>query len=180
MADAVDRGASLQHTWPEMRSELAALTEILVGAATELDPPADTVIHGDMAAGQFVWTGERLVLLDMDTIARSDPAYDVGHFLGQLERRCVLDQSLPWHSRHWLACFRHAYPAAAIGVSWRNVAFYHGATLIRKLYTLARREPDAGPRLAPLLAERARAALESVESVVTGHEALAGHDRRST
>jgi len=111
-----------------------------------------------------VWTGERLVLLDLDTHGVADPAYDVGHFLGQLERRCTLDSSLPEHSRRWLAAFRDAYPAEAIGLSWRNVAFYQGVTLVRKMFTLSRRDPIAGPRLAARLARPAQAAFEAAGS----------------
>jgi len=115
-----------------------------------------------MAAGQFLWTGDRLVLLDLDAAGHGDPAHDVGHFLGQLERRCVLDLTLPAHAKRWLACFREAYPATTLGVSWRNVSFYQGVTLVRKMYTVSDRDPVGGPRLAARLAERARAAFESV------------------
>src|SRR5262249_42313948 len=129
--------------------------------AEDLDPAPPRVIHGDFAAGQFVWTGDRLVLLDMDAARRGDPAYDVGHFLGQLERRCTLDSRLPPHARDWLSSFRDAYPADALGVSWRNVSFYRGVTLVRKMYTLSRRDPIGGPRLALRLVDPARRALEA-------------------
>jgi hypothetical protein len=162
VADAVERSRRLQDRCPALEPTLRELIGLLEGAVAELDPQPPTMIHGDMAAGQFLWTGERLVLLDMDTIARGDPAYDIGHFLGQLERRCVLDASLPPHAGEWLSCFRAAYPAEALGVSWRNVSFYQGVTLFRKMYTLAVRDPIEGPWLAARLAERARAALQGV------------------
>jgi len=49
-------------------------------------------------------------------------------------------------------------------VSPRNVTFYRGLTLIRKIYTICRREPAQWPQLVPKLAERARAALQEVMS----------------
>ena len=49
-------------------------------------------------------------------------------------------------------------------VSLRNIAFYRGLTLVRKIYTICRRQPVEGPQLSPQLAERARAALEEVMS----------------
>jgi aminoglycoside phosphotransferase (APT) family kinase protein len=168
ITETLDRCGRLRYRWPSMSASLRPLMWLLQTAAGELDPAEPAVIHGDMAAGQFVWTGERLVLLDMDTAGLSDPAYDVGHFLGQLERRCTLDASLPAHSQTWLASFRAAYPAASLGVSWRNVSFYQGVTLVRKMYTLSRRDPIAGPRLALRLADRAHAALEASLSRASG------------
>jgi aminoglycoside phosphotransferase (APT) family kinase protein len=141
---------------------MESLIVALQKALSLLEPAEPAPIHGDMAAGQFLWTGERLVLLDLDTAGFADPAYDVGHFLGQLERRCVLDSSLPEHAQGWLSCFQEAYRSAMPGVPWRNVSFYQGLTLVRKMYTLCRREPIGGPKLAFRLAERARAVLEKV------------------
>src|SRR5204863_8915048 len=100
-------------------------------------------------------------LSDLGTAGVADPADGVGDFRGQLERRGTLDSSLPEHSRAWLATFREAYPAEAIGVSWRNASFYQGITLLRKMYTLSRRDPIAGPRLAARLAPPAREAFEA-------------------
>jgi tRNA A-37 threonylcarbamoyl transferase component Bud32 len=159
--ETMDRCARLRYRWPLLGVTMRPLMYLVEKAVSELDPAPLSVIHGDMAAGQFVWTGEHLVLLDMDTAGVADPAYDVGHFLGQLERRCTLDSSLPEHSRAWLASFRDAYPAEAIGVSWRNVSFYQGVTLLRKMYTLSRRDPIAGPRLAARLAPPAQEAFEA-------------------
>jgi tRNA A-37 threonylcarbamoyl transferase component Bud32 len=162
--ETMDRCARLRYRWPLLGVTMPALQGLVEKAVAQLDPAPQTVIHGDMAAGQFVWTGERLVLLDMDTAGVADPAYDVGHFLGQLDRRCTLDLELPEHSRRWTAAFRDAYPAEAIGLSWRNVAFYRGVTLVRKMYTLSRRDPIAGPRLAARLARPAQAAFEAAVS----------------
>jgi hypothetical protein len=54
--------------------------------------------------------------------------------------------------------------AAMREVSPRNIAFYRGLTLIRKIYTLCRTQPTQWPRLVPPLAVRARAALEEAAS----------------
>ena len=45
-------------------------------------------------------------------------------------------------------------------VSPRNVSFYQGLTLVRKIYTIYRKQTADRARLAPQLAARARAALE--------------------
>jgi phosphotransferase family enzyme len=163
VAEALDRCERLQSRCPSLNATLMPLTRHMEEASVALEPARPALIHGDMAAGQFLWTGDRLVLLDLDAARHADPAYDVGHFLGQLERRCLRDLTLPAHAKRWLACFREAYPADALGVSWRNVSFYQGVTLVRKMYTVSHRDPVGGPRLATRLAERARAAFESVQ-----------------
>lgn len=162
VAETLDRCGRLRYRWPSMNATLIPLMRLLEMAAAELEPARPALIHGDMAAGQFLWTGDRLVLLDLDAAGHADPAYDVGHFLGQLERRCVRDLTLPAHAKRWLACFREAYPATTLGVSWRNVSFYQGVTLVRKMYTVSQRDPVGGLRLAARLAERAHAAFENV------------------
>ena len=139
----------------------------LQDAFAALDTAEPALIHGDLAAGQFLWTGEQLVLLDFDLFGYSDPAYDAGHFLAQLERRCLLDRTLPPHSKEWLACYREAYLAAAPQVSPRNVSFYQGLHLIRKIYTVCRHHPEDGPYLIPPMAARASAALR-VKTAVGG------------
>lgn len=160
--ETLDRCIRLQSSWPTMGAALIPLMRLLEEAASVLDPARPALIHGDLAAGQFLWTGDRLVLLDLDTAGKSDPAYDVGHFLGQLERRCVRDLTLPAHAKRWLACFRDAYGATGREVSWRNASFYQGVTLLRKMYTVSHRYPIEGRRLAARLGERARAAFEGV------------------
>ena len=162
VADTLDRCGRMQYRWPSMGAALQPLLALVRRAAGRLHPVTPGLVQGDLAAGQFLWTGDRLVLLDMDAAGLADPAFDVGHFLGQLERRCTLDTSLPPRSRTWLSCFREAYRSAMPSVSWRNVSFYQGLTLLRKMYTLSRRDEIAGPRLAVQLVERARAAFETV------------------
>jgi hypothetical protein len=155
----------LRRRWPQTAELIEPLTAALEEALPCLDPADPAPIQGDLAAGQFLWTGTQLVLLDLDMFGYADPAYDAGHFLAQLERRCLLDPTVRPHAREWLAAFRDTYLAAMPEVSPRNVSFYQGLTLVRKIYTICRRQPVEGPQLAPLLAGRARAALEAVRSL---------------
>jgi Phosphotransferase enzyme family len=149
----------LRSRWPETASIIEPLLAILDDAMAGLDPAALAPVHGDMWAGQFLWTGDRLVLLDLDTFGYTDRAYDVGHFLAQLERHRLSNPTLPASAREWPACFREAYLSAMPTVSTRNVSFYLGLTLVRKIYTVRLVQPDAAPWLLPQLARRARAAL---------------------
>ena len=161
VGDALVRCAHVLASWPALDSRVLEIVRLLERATEVLDTARPTLLHGDLGAAQFLWTGSRLVLLDLDTMSCGDPAYDVGHFLGQLERRCTLDDTLPDHARDWVDGFLRAYPMASHGVSARNVSFYRGVTLFRKMYTLCSRDPVTGPRRAVRLAERARAALEA-------------------
>lgn len=165
LVDTLARCDRLRTRWPETTLLIRPLMALLEDAERSLDPPELTPVHGDLAAGQFLWTGERLVLLDLDMFGYADPAYDVGHFLGQLERRRVVDSSLPAGADGWLACFREAYGSAMPAVLSRNVTFYAGLTLVRKIYTVCRRQLGDWRRLVPQLAAEARATLQEVVSV---------------
>ena len=153
---------NLRPIWPGTADMVEPLLAELQAAVPHLDSTDPAPIHGDMAAGQFLWTGDRLVLLDWDMFGYADPAYDAGHFVAQLERRCALDRTLPPEAGRWPGCFRDAYLAAMPQVSPRNVSFYRALTLLRKTYTVCRRQPAEGPYQAVRLAACARAALEDV------------------
>jgi hypothetical protein len=150
--------------WPEMAPIIEPLRSELAEACGCLDPADPAPVHGDLWAGQFVWTGDRLVLLDLDMFGYTDPAYDAGHFLAQMERCAVCAPIRPAHADHWLAAFRTAYLTAMPMVSARNIAFYRGLTLVRKIYTIRRTQPADWARIVPGLAVRAHAALEDVAS----------------
>jgi aminoglycoside phosphotransferase (APT) family kinase protein len=162
VADTRGRCDRLRRRWPATAACVEPLMAIVEEAATCLDPTGSALVHGDMASGQFLWTGERLVLLDLDMFGYTDPAYDVGHFLAQLERRCLRDRVEPTVTRVWLDAFRDAYLEAMPPprVSPRNVWFYHGITLVRKIYTLYRKQPSGWQRLVVHLVAQARMALE--------------------
>jgi hypothetical protein len=164
--EAAARSERLRRRWPETAPVIEPLMDALREASVRLEPAVAAPVHGDLAAGQFIWTGDCLVLLDLDMFGYADPAYDVGHFMAQLERRCVSDDTLPLHAHHWLACFRNAYLAACPEVSPRNITFYRGLTLTRKVYTVYRRKPEEWQALAHRLAARALAAFEEAAGSV--------------
>lgn len=161
---ARERCDSLRDRWPGTGPIIDPLLDRLEESATVLDRAEPAPVHGDLAAGQFVWTGDRLVLLDLDMFGYADPAYDAGHFLAQLDQRCLLDATPPARANGWLACFRAAYRAAMPAVSPRNVAFYRALTLVRKIYTICRRKPTEWRNLVPQFALRAHVALHDVTS----------------
>ena len=150
----------LRDRWPETAPLVEPLMDRLEEAVTRLDPADPAPVHGDLGAGQFLWTGDRLVLLDLDMFGYADAAYDAGHFLAQVERRCVADRAPAAEACEWLTCFREAYLAARPQVSPGNVSFYRGLTLVRKIYSVRQRQPTRWPTIVSQLAARARGALE--------------------
>jgi hypothetical protein len=130
-------------------------------AADSLDPTEPAPVHGDLGTAQFLWTGSRLVMFDWDGFGYADPAYDVGHFLAQLDRVAILDPALRVFAPEWIASFRDAYRAVVPSVSPRNVAFYRAMTLLWKVHTICRVQPTAWPTLVPQLILAAQAALQS-------------------
>jgi len=162
VADTRGRCDRMRRRWPATAAFVEPLMAIVEEAATCLDPTAPALVHGDLATGQFLWTGARLVLLDLDMFGYTDPAYDAGHFLAQLERRCLREGVEPTVAGQWLAAFRDAYLEAMPPprVSPRNMWFYHGITLVRKIYTLHRKQPPGWQRLVVHLIAQARTALQ--------------------
>jgi hypothetical protein len=130
-------------------------------AADSLDPAEPAPAHGDLGGAQFLWTGTRLVMFDWDGFGYADPAYDVGHFLAQLDRVAIVDPALRVSAPEWIDSFRDAHRAVLPSVSPRNVAFYRAMTLIWKVHTICRAQPTAWPTLVPELILAAQAALQS-------------------
>ena len=158
------RADRLAKSWPPTSDVVEPLLNVLEDVVASLDPADPAPVHGDLGSAQFVWTGVRLVLLDLDRFGYTDPAYDAGHFLAQVERSCLVDDTLLPRAGSWVAAFRDTYLSAMPQVSPRNVAFYHSLTLTRKIYNVCRRDPAAWPTLVPRFAERARAALREAEA----------------
>jgi phosphotransferase family enzyme len=160
--EVADRCARLRANWPGAYPLVEPFPELLREAATRLVPATPALVHGDLASGQFLCSDNRLFLLDLDMFGYTDPAYDVGHFLAQQERRCLLDPTVRGYADEWLAAFSDAYLAAMPDVSWRNVSFYRALTFVRKVYTLCRRDPESAPGEGPVLADRAQRYLHEV------------------
>jgi len=162
IAQVAARCERLRRRWPEAAPVMEPLVSALADAVSSLEPAQPAPVHGDLWAGQFLWTGERLVLLDLDAFGYTDAAYDVGHFLAQLERGGLVDPARAARADRLGATFLEAYRTSMPAVSARNVAFYRALTLARKIHTVRRTDPAGWPRLAVALARRAQAALEEM------------------
>lgn len=162
--DTLDRCERLRQRWPGVGDLVQPLATTLCEVLPFLDAARPVPVHGDPSLRNFVWMGMRLVLLDLDMFGYTDPAYDAGHFLAQLQRWCLADSARRERAPQWLATFRDAYMTAMPAVASRNISFYHGLTLIRKMYTVCRKQEEGWPDLLPQLAAAVRRALQQVTS----------------
>jgi hypothetical protein len=147
--------------WPWVAETMTRLQVALQEALPRLAPASPALVHGDADVTQFLWDGRGMMLLDLDMFGYTDPAYEAGHLLAQLRRRSLSVPTLP--AAQLLAIFRTAYFAAMPGVSAYNVSFYYGLTLVRKIYTVCRKQPPDWPRIVEALDHHARTALEKGE-----------------
>jgi len=145
--------------------------------ATAPDVPAGVVglVHGDGKPSQFLLRGEReVVLLDLDSCGRADPATDVGTFLATLRQRTVQDvlsqrtTAGGAQARGALAqVFLHAYLQAAGAASdedlRRRISWYEAVALERKALRAFARAPRSP--LTRALVDNGHACLDRLEGV---------------
>jgi len=58
---------------------------------------ADTLLHGDLKASQFLVEDSRIALVDLDSARQGDPAVDLGNFMADLRREAA------WAGQDWRA-----------------------------------------------------------------------------
>jgi hypothetical protein len=103
----VGRAAGVATVDPRLGDDLAALAARLVQVQVTLPPPIHGTVHGDCKPSQFLVSGSRTYLLDLDHVGVADQATDVGTFLATLRQHSV---------RHRLSRHRHE-PADAAEVA---------------------------------------------------------------
>jgi aminoglycoside phosphotransferase (APT) family kinase protein len=113
-------------------------------AATAKMVPAGAVglVHGDCKPSQFLLRGDRdVVLLDLDSCGRADPAADVGTFLATL-RQHALRRGSDHGSADLAAAFLDAYVHEAAGTAdRRRIRWYEAVALERKALRCFARAP---------------------------------------
>lgn len=137
--------ASLRPKLSEVAAAFPSEVEALRRMQDELecvaprDPVTPAFLHGDCGLAQLLWTGSRVVVLDLDDCARGDPALDLGNLFTQLRRLTLRKPGkLPAY-----ASLRHAILDAYRRVSpgdpdlFFRVAWYERLALLRKIHSLA-------------------------------------------
>ena len=116
--------------FPALRSELEDALERLVAWSCEIEPGPGVVLHRDLHAGQVLLRDRRVVLLDLDTLARGEAELDVGNLLADLDLRSLA--ALRTGRDPWLGCGTAGYDEVADrALEPGRLAFYRAAACLR-------------------------------------------------
>jgi hypothetical protein len=151
---------ALPHLERELASRCAVLADEL--AATPADPLV--VSHRDLHDKQLLWNGSSVGLLDLDTLARAEPACDLANLAVHAELRT--HQGLWDTDRRDVVLARVDDVARALRVSPRRMAAYAEATRLRLTMLYAFR-PRWAPHLGDWLHERSLIPVSSSATLCT-------------
>lgn len=141
-------------------------------AAADLPPAVLVTVHGDLHTGNILLDDAGLVLIDLDSLARGEPAFD----LALLGTRLLLERLLAKSDTREVAEILAALPGLYAGaggseIAPRVFAWYVSALLVgRQLKTSINHLAPGMAELASALLQRARAVLSAGE--VRGAELL--------
>ena len=91
---------------PEVAADARAITAA-VSAGLQIVPPAP--IHADLKADHIFLSGDRVTFIDLDSVARGDPARDPSHLCSYILGRVGLDAIPPQETRDAAAAFTEEY-----------------------------------------------------------------------
>src|SRR5436309_7061244 len=116
-SDDVKRASTLvQWACPRVREEAEAITAAVVAGLEEL-PPAP--IHRDLKPDHIFLDGDRVIFIDLDSVALGDPVRDPAHLFAHLSARVGLDSMPREQARKAAAAFVEEY-FASVPKSWRK------------------------------------------------------------
>ena len=84
-----ERAERIATVHPQLGAAAAALADHLVDLHRTLPPARTGPVHGDCKPSQFLLSGNRVVLLDLDHLGIAEQATDVGTFLASLRQQAV-------------------------------------------------------------------------------------------
>jgi len=121
--------AELGFIFPHLEKRINEVTKSLSNAL-ENTPPLNRPIHGDFNSEQILVQNERIVMLDVDNAACSDPSADLGLFLAHLKK----DSLNGVISRTWVDSLKDAllqgYESVARNIP-TNIELYTAIGLLR-------------------------------------------------
>jgi Ser/Thr protein kinase RdoA (MazF antagonist) len=125
-------------------------------------PPMHTPVHGDFYAKQVLLAGERVVILDFDSAAAGDPAYDLGLFVAHLERGAIR-HTVPHDKIHSVAnALLKGYERESGQTFRERVTVYAAAGLLKLAPHQFRNREQNWPEGMEAIIDRAEAVLNSV------------------
>ncbi len=150
--DDVKRASTLvQWACPELRAEAKAITAAVVGGLKEV-PPAP--IHRDLKPDHIFLEGDRVIFIDLDSVALGDPVRDPAHLFAHITARVGVD-SLPQEQAHIAAsAFVEEYFAHAPD-AWRKQFPLHCAGALIEVAggIFKRQEPHWAEKVAACVEE---------------------------
>ena len=169
------RGQRVAEVDPGRGAALVSLAARLATTSQDVDGTVVGLVHGDCKPSQFLLRNDReVVLLDLDSCGRADPAGDVGTFLATLRqqtlRQVLARRRTPPGARGQAALtevFLRAYLQAAGGASdrelRRRITGYEAVALERKALRCFARAP--GSPLTQALVDSGHACLDRLGGI---------------
>jgi hypothetical protein len=116
---------------PDLEEALDRCLRRIQELSDDLPAHEPVLVHGSLYPKEVLLGGSELTIVDLDKIALSDPALDVGNFLAHIVWSGL---QLAWpeevarsHARTFLSAYRQEIPAALM----QRIDFYHRACLLR-------------------------------------------------
>lgn len=153
----LERAATLlQWACPELRAEVAALTDAVARGLAEV-PAAP--MHRDLKTDHVFLAGSRVIFIDLDSVALGDPVRDPAHLFAHLVARVGMDELSPARARTAATAFVEEY-FAHVPAAWRERFPLHAAGALIEVARgiFKRQEPRWPEKVATAVAE-ARAVL---------------------
>ena len=142
---------------PEVAADARAIT---TAVAAGLRPVPPSPIHADLKADHIFLAGDRVVFIDLDSVARGDPARDASHLCSYILGRVGLDAIPPEETRAAAAAFAEEY-FRHVPAWWREQFPLHCAgALVEVASGIFRRQE-------PQWREKLRAAIVAAREVLT-------------
>jgi hypothetical protein len=141
---------------PHLREEVDSIIEGVLGGLEDV-PLRPT--HRDLKPDHIFVDGERTIFIDLDSLARADPALDPAYLLARLAAMPAVLPVPPEQTRRAAREFAEEY-FSHVPEAWQErLPFHYAGTLLEVAHGFFRRQlPDWPDRIATLL-EEARASL---------------------
>jgi hypothetical protein len=148
---------------PAIAGECETFTGELARAAAHLPPPLPMTVHGDLHTGNILLDETGLVLIDLDSLARGEPAFDLALLGTRLLLLAMLGRWGLDDTAAVLAALPRVYrDAGGDAIPERVFAWYVAALLVgRQLKTSVNHLAPGMDRLATRLLACARAVLDA-------------------
>ena len=123
----------LAATCPGLADAVAPVFSRAADKAQALPADVTATLHGDCHAQNFLVSGDRIALIDLDNVMVGPPLHDVGSFIAALLHRACLDRTPLADMWPFINAFLVSYRAA---VTWPvggdDVAWYTAAALLQE------------------------------------------------